>query len=39
MDSKGYWWIEPWSVPSRMADGVKILTKKNFVIVGPAPIV
>ncbi len=39
MDSKGYWWIEPWSVPSRMADGVKIITKKNYVIVGPVPII
>jgi len=39
MDSKGYWWIEPWSVISRMADGVKIITKKNYKIVGPAPIV
>lgn len=39
MDSKGYWWIEPWSVMSRMADGVKIITKKNYKIVGPAFIV
>jgi hypothetical protein len=39
MDSKGYWWIEPWSVMSRATDGLKILIKKNYVIVGPVPII
>ena len=45
MDSKGYWWIEPWST-SKMLDsvlgGVKTrnyVIGKSYVIVGPVPIV